>query len=66
MVVSEILSGVDNSVHICLHQVCDDVDILKPCSSRWSLNIKQSNDIFMVKELYKYQIIGTYSAALFL
>ena len=52
MIVCQFLTGVDNSMHICLHEVGDDVDVLVTRWCRWLLHINQSNDIFMIEEFY--------------
>lgn len=53
VVVSQILSRVNHSVHICLHQVCHDVDILETGWSWRLLDVYESDDVLMVKEFYR-------------
>ena len=51
MIVCQILSRVDDSMHISLHQLKNDVNIFVICW-RWRLcHIKQFDDILVVEEL---------------
>ena len=50
MIVGQILSGVNNSVHIGLHQISDDVNIFVSCGCWWFLNVHEPDDVFVVKE----------------
>ena len=50
MIVSEVLSRVNDSMHICFHEVSNDVDIFESCLSWWLLNIHQTNNVLMIKE----------------
>jgi hypothetical protein len=54
MVVSEILTRVDDSVHISFHQVGNDVDILVSCLGWWFRNVNQGNNVFMIEELQQF------------
>jgi len=53
MVVSQVLSGVNDAVHIRLHQFRNDVDILEPSGCRGLGNVKDLDNILVVKELEK-------------
>jgi hypothetical protein len=50
MIISQILSGVDDSVHIGLHQVCNNVDVLIAGGSWRLLNVDKPNNVFVVEE----------------
>lgn len=50
VVVRQVLSRVDHSVHVCLHQVRNDVDILVACLGWWLLHVYQPNDVLMIEE----------------
>lgn len=50
MVVCQILSRVDHSVHISLHQFSDDVDILIPSHIGRLGHIKHLDNVLVVKE----------------
>ena len=52
MVIGQILSRVYHSVHVCLHQVRDDVDVFVASWSWRLLHVDQPDDIFMVEEFY--------------
>ena len=52
VVVSQILPRVNHSVHISLHEVCDDVDVFVVGLGGWLLDVDQSNNILMIKEFY--------------
>ena len=39
VIVSKILARVDDSVHVSLHQIGDDVDVLVAGRSWWLLNV---------------------------
>lgn len=51
MIISKVLTRVNNSMHIRLHQVCNDVNILKTCGSWWFLDINKPDNVFVIKEL---------------
>jgi len=51
MIVSQVLSGVDNAVHIGFHQLSDNVDVLVIRLLWWLGHIKHFDDVFVVKEL---------------
>lgn len=51
MIISKVLTRVNNSMHIRLHQVCYDVNILKSCRSWWFLDINKPDNVFVIKEL---------------
>ena len=50
VIIRQILPRIDNSVHISLHQVSDNIDIFVSGLGWWFLHIHKSNDIFMVEE----------------
>ena len=52
MVVCQVLSGVDNSVHVCLHQVGYNVDIFVSLHRWWFLHIDKSDDVLVIEEFY--------------
>ena len=52
MIIRQILPRVDNSMHICFHQVSDDVDIFITGGSWWFLNVNQTNNVLVIKEFY--------------
>jgi virulence-associated protein VapD len=52
VVVGQILARVDDSMHVGLHQVCDDVNVFVASGCRWFLNINESNDVLVIKEFY--------------
>ena len=51
MVIRQILSRVDDSVHICLHQLGNNVDILIIGGSRGLGHIKHLDNILVIEEL---------------
>lgn len=53
VVVGQVLPRVDDSVHVGLHQVGHDVDVLESCGSGWLLDVDESDDVLMVKEFYR-------------
>jgi len=54
MVIFEILSWINDSVHISLHQIGDDVDVIEASWLWWLLHVDQADDIFMIKELQQF------------
>ena len=52
VVICQVLAGVNDSVHVCLHQVGDDVDVLEALWGWWFLDINQTDNVLVVKELY--------------
>ena len=50
VIIRQILPRVDNSMHVCFHQVSNDVDVLVAGGSWWFLNINQPNNVLMVEE----------------
>ena len=50
MIISEVLTGVNNPMHISFHEIRDDVNIFIASRSRRFLDIDKTNYIFMVKE----------------
>ena len=53
MVVGQVLSGVDDSVHVGLHQISDNIDVLVASLSRRSGHLEEVNDVLVVEELQK-------------
>ena len=56
VVISQVLPRVDHSVHVSLHQVSDDVDVLVASLSRGPSNVDQGNDVIVVKEFQKLDL----------
>lgn len=56
MVIREVLSRIYDSVHIGLHQVCDDVDVFESCLGRGSRNFNQVDDVLVIKEFQKLDL----------
>jgi len=54
VIIRQILSGIDDSVHICFHQVGDDVDVFEPCRSRWFQNVHHSDNVLVVEKLKQF------------
>ena len=52
VVISKVLSGVYNSMHIRFHQVCDDVNIFETFGGGRLLHVYEPNNVLMIKELY--------------
>ena len=53
MVIRKILPRVNNSMHIRLHQIRNNINILVPFGSWWLLNVHEADDVFMIKKFYK-------------
>jgi hypothetical protein len=51
VLICQLLSRVNNSVHISFHQFGDNVNIFVPSGCRGLQNINQVNDVLLVKEL---------------
>lgn len=52
VIVGEVLSGIDNSMHIGFHEVSNNIDIFIPCHGWWLLHVDKSNNVLMIKEFY--------------
>ncbi len=52
MIVRKILARVDYSMHVGLHQVSYNVDVLESCGSWWLCYVDKADNVFMVEELY--------------
>jgi len=52
MIISKVLTRVNNSVHISLHEVCNDVNILKAFRCWRLLHIYQADNVLVVEEFY--------------
>ena len=52
VVIRQVLPGVDDSVHVSLHEVCDNVNIFETFGGRRLLDVDEPDNVFMVKELY--------------
>ena len=50
VIIGEVLTGVNNSMHISFHEIGDDVNIFIAGRSRRLLDIDKTNYIFMVEE----------------
>lgn len=53
MIVSKILSRVNNSMHVSLHQVSDNVNVFVASWGRWFRNINQADNVFVIEEFQK-------------
>jgi len=51
VIVGKVLSRVDHTVHICLHQLRNDIDIFEAGGGRWLRHIKHLDNVFMLEEL---------------
>ena len=51
MIIGQVLPRIDDSVHIGLHQVSDDINVFIACRGWRLLHINQSNNVFVIKEL---------------
>jgi hypothetical protein len=56
MVVGQVLPGVDHSVHVCFHQISNDIDVLVASLGRRAGHINQRDDVLMVKEFQKLDL----------
>ena len=56
MVVGQVLPGVDDSVHVSLHQICDDVDVFVASLGGWPGYFEKVNDVLVVEELQKLDL----------
>ena len=56
VIICEVLTGVDNTVHVSLHQVGDNIDILVTGLCRGLCHINECNDVLMVKEFQKFDL----------
>lgn len=52
VLVGQLLLGVDHSMKIRFHQVCDDVDVFIILGVIRPLEVEQRNDVLVVKEFY--------------
>ena len=53
VVIGQVLSGVNDTVHIGLHQLSNNVDVLIPSGRRWPGDIQNFDYIFVLKEFQK-------------
>ena len=53
MIIRQILSRVNDSMHIGLHQIRNDIDIFISCWCWGFLNVNEPNNVLVVEELYK-------------
>ena len=51
VVVGQVLPGVDDSVHVSLHQISDDIDVFVASLGGWPGYFEKVNDVFVVEEL---------------
>ena len=51
VIVCQVLPRVDNSMHISLHQLRDNVDVFIARGCRWFGNIQDFDDVLMIEEL---------------
>lgn len=52
VIVSEVLSWIYDPMHIGLHEVSNDVDVLIAGLRGWLLHVDEADNIFVVEELY--------------
>lgn len=57
MIIREVLPRIDYSMHIGLHQVRNDVDVLVPGLRRRFLHVDEANNVLVVEELYRIKHI---------
>jgi hypothetical protein len=50
VIISKVLTGVNDPMHISFHEIRDDVNILIASRSRGLLDIDETNYIFMIEE----------------
>ena len=53
VVVRQVLPGVYDPVHICLHQVCNNIDIFVASGAWRFLHVYKPDDVLVVEELCK-------------
>ncbi len=51
VVIGQVLAGVDDSVHVSLHQISDDVYIFISRGGGGLLHVHQADDVLVVEEL---------------
>lgn len=56
MVVSQILTRVDDTMHIRLHQIRNDIDIFIAGLARRFGNIDELNNVFMLEKFQKFDL----------
>ena len=54
VLVTQLLPRVDNSVHICLHQLSNDVDVVEAGRRRWLEHVNHVDDVVLVEELEEF------------
>ena len=54
VVISKILARVDDSMHVRLHQICNDVDIFVSSLCWRASNVDKSYDVLMVEKFEKF------------
>lgn len=43
-------------MHISLHEISDNVDVIIACWSWWLLHIHKPNDVFVIKEFQQFDL----------
>ena len=56
MVVGQVLSGVDDSVHVSLHQISDDIDVFVASLGGWPGYFEKVDDVLVVEEFQKLDL----------
>jgi hypothetical protein len=56
VVVRQVLSWIDDSVHICLHKISYDIYVFISSFGGWFLNINKSNYVFVIEEFQKFDL----------
>jgi len=52
MIISKVLTRVNNSMHISFHEIRNNVDIFKTRLSRRLCYINESDNVFVIEEFY--------------
>jgi len=56
MLIAQVLPGIDDSMHIGLHEICYYVYIFVSRRRRWPLYVYKPNHILVIKELQKFNL----------
>ena len=56
MLIAQVLPGIDDSMHIGLHEICYYVYVFVPRRRRWPLYVYEPNHILVIKELQKFNL----------
>ena len=52
VIVCQVLSWIYNSVHICFHEIGNNVDVFIASLWWWFLYVNKTNNVFMIEKLY--------------